>query len=428
MFGSLRGLPGDYLTDPRMMMAQRLMNQGIDTSPVQHWTQGLGRLAQALAGSYMMNKSMGDADAASQAMMQGATAKPWVNPDTGQASDAQAGGYPGALAALGRLQGNPFAARLARDMMVQKIAADQSLVNAKELRASPQWEGNPQLVREYQFAKTDQGGGFRGSFADYVNQVKASSQGPTAPMQNFGYRNELVKKFGENSPEVARFDTYVRQNTWLDIGGSRVLPDPSRPGVLKAEIPKTVPPEQQPKLKGQQEEAKAIGEETGRRAVQASPAAAKLQIQINPLDRMSETVDSVLNSPSLDQITGAWSVVPIIPGTQRADAVAKFDNLKSQIAQNVMQMYRDMSQTGGAVGQVSNFEQNMFMNNLAALDRAQTPAEMRKELQRIKTFVAGSKERLQSAYEMTYGRSPEPPAAQAPDRPPTGKIKFLGFE
>lgn len=96
-------------------------------------------------------------------------------------------------------------------------------------------------------------------------KMKFPQMDPTAPMQNFAHRNELVRKFGEGSPEVNRFDNYVRANPWLNLGGEMVLPNPSQPGSVTGVLPKSVPPEQLPALKGAQEKAKTIGGVAGKR-------------------------------------------------------------------------------------------------------------------------------------------------------------------
>ena len=41
----------------RRRMAETLMGAGMDTSPVQHWTQGAARMAQALVAGYGMRKA-----------------------------------------------------------------------------------------------------------------------------------------------------------------------------------------------------------------------------------------------------------------------------------------------------------------------------------------------------------------------------------
>lgn len=60
-------LPGQYLLDPRQGFAAGLIQKGTDTSPVQHWGQGLGRLGQALVGAMIQRDIMKDRAAATKA-------------------------------------------------------------------------------------------------------------------------------------------------------------------------------------------------------------------------------------------------------------------------------------------------------------------------------------------------------------------------
>ena len=59
-------LPGplqqQYNQDPRLAIAQSMIQEGSSSAPVGHWAQGLGRLAQTLAGNYKQNKVQGEYD------------------------------------------------------------------------------------------------------------------------------------------------------------------------------------------------------------------------------------------------------------------------------------------------------------------------------------------------------------------------------
>lgn len=159
-----------------------------------------------------------------------------------------------------------------------------------------------------------------------------------------------------------------------------------------------------PSLQGAIAEAKAAGREVVKRGSEAKDASAKLPILFDPLDRMAATAKEVMNSKGLDARTGLTSYMPDwSQGEEARNTQAQMDTLKSQIAQNVLQMYRNMSHTGGAVGQVSDFEQRVFMDNLAALKQSQGTKQFKNELDRIINFAEGSKARLKAAYEKQYG-------------------------
>src|SRR5574343_1207496 len=51
--------PGESSTSTaeRRKIAMLLMRQGMDTSPIQHWTQGAARVAQAMLGGMELNRA-----------------------------------------------------------------------------------------------------------------------------------------------------------------------------------------------------------------------------------------------------------------------------------------------------------------------------------------------------------------------------------
>lgn len=415
----------------RMLLARMLMNAGSDQSPTHHWTQALNRaLQQGLGGYAYANAMQGQQDQAkalSEALMGGSNMPPsssaamtgpeavphggQANPYAGIAAKVAASGNADAANQI-LLQGLAQGAKTQQDtqMLQARIAAEKSLATdpevlnakirvARESRAPVQ---PPAAITEYEYAKKN---GYSGSFADF----KKSGAMTPAAVSEFEYFKSL-------DPEAkAEYLRVKRANPWLDIGGEKVLPNPAAPGEFQAGIKKTLPPEQTPEVKGAQAAAKTKAETETKREFEKSPAYAKAIQQLSPLDRMADTVNELTASPGFKDISG-WRAglrLDLIPGTEARDAYAKLETLRSQIAQNVLLMYRQMSQTGGAVGQVSNFEQKMFQNNLAALDNAQSPAEFKKQLQRVLDFVQQSKQRVLNAYESTYGAAPQP-TDQAP--------------
>jgi hypothetical protein len=150
-----------------------------------------------------------------------------------------------------------------------------------------------------------------------------------------------------------------------------------------------------------------------RRNREAGRARAALDQSVAELDRLGEIAREVKDHPGLKGITGIPGMFPNIPGTDRANAAAKLDTLKSQVAFRVLQTMRDMSKTGGALGQVSDRENTMLQNNLAALDRAQSYEEFQRELGRVIEFVDGVKSRMQQAYTSEFG---DPDVGAGPPR------------
>lgn len=129
--------PGTRYFDPRQALAQRLLQEGASTAPVDHWMQGLGRLGQALAGNVVRGRVQGEQDAANKAFFEGMTG----------------GGVDAAIQGLEGLEGNPYAGRMTQALLMQQ-AEQQAEVEAearKHERAAQAREGTVEKVGDYYF-------------------------------------------------------------------------------------------------------------------------------------------------------------------------------------------------------------------------------------------------------------------------------------
>lgn len=159
---------------------------------------------------------------------------------------------------------------------------------------------------------------------------------------------------------------------------------------------------------------KKYGAEVGDRQADLGKAKASLDSSISNIDRFSDAVRSVANDPALGKITGIQGVFPNWPGGRAANVQARLDNVTSQAGFAVLQAMRDASKTGGALGQVSDFENRQLQNNLAALSRAQDEKQYREQLQKIIEWGDGVKQRLQAAYNQDYASIPKPNSSAQP--------------
>jgi len=133
------------------------------------------------------------------------------------------------------------------------------------------------------------------------------------------------------------------------------------------------------------------------------------------LDRLAVSANELLNHPGLAGIMGKRGMIPNIPGSAAADAAAKLETLKSQIGFGVLQEMRNNSKTGGALGQVSDRENILLQNNLAALKESQSVEQMRNSLMQLLQYSEQAKDRLRNAFNMkhqtaTGGQRPSLPA------------------
>jgi hypothetical protein len=113
-------------------------------------------------------------------------------------------------------------------------------------------------------------------------------------------------------------------------------------------------------------------------------------------------------------VTGWESKFPSFPGGEAAGVQARLNTLKSQVGFNVLQAMREASKTGGALGAVSDRENELLQNNLAALDQAQSLGDFKKQLGKIKEYVTGAKQRLSGAYKQMYNEDYAAPGVSAP--------------
>jgi hypothetical protein len=159
---------------------------------------------------------------------------------------------------------------------------------------------------------------------------------------------------------------------------------------------------------------KKVGTDTGEQQAGKVAAGSSLGNTLSGLDRLADTVDSISSDPGLGKVTGWESKFPSFPGGEAAGVQARLNTLKSQVGFNVLQAMREASKTGGALGAVSDRENELLQNNLAALDQAQSLGDFKKQLGKIKEYVTGAKQRLSGAYKQMYNEDYAAPGVSAP--------------
>lgn len=106
-----------------------------------------------------------------------------------------------------------------------------------------------------------------------------------------------------------------------------------------------------------------------------------------------DSADGMLEDIAAIRSLAAGSTLPVfgpggmaprrVPGTNAYNANRLLESLKGRIAFESLQRMRAASPTGGALGAVSDAEQEMLKNSVAALDPNMSPAQIERSLQRI---------------------------------------------
>lgn len=146
-------------------------------------------------------------------------------------------------------------------------------------------------------------------------------------------------------------------------------------------------------------------------------ATSSLRSHQNKTALFIKDVKALRDSPGLDSVTGfAAGRAPGLTDAGRA-AVALYDKVVAKGGFQSLQDMRDMSKTGGALGNVSDKENQQLKASFAAIDRKQNAKDVRTALDDLIKELEGGVGRLQDAYDLTYEyrRGNAAPAASGVD-------------
>jgi hypothetical protein len=147
-----------------------------------------------------------------------------------------------------------------------------------------------------------------------------------------------------------------------------------------------------------------FGEERGQLEANAPIARAAVADATTNLTRMEAEAKAILADPAVSRITGVTGAFPDIPGSAASDVRARLGALKSQVGFAVLQAMRDASKTGGALGQITDKENELLQRNLAALDTSQSTEALRRNIVQVIQYAQGARERIERGYRDTYER------------------------
>ena len=201
-----------------------------------------------------------------------------------------------------------------------------------------------------------------------------------------------------------------------DIGGARIIGDPTT-GAPALTIPKTLPPQDDPVVQGQQAGAKKSAELDATKQSNRGKAEAALTGLQQQSKLVTDTIDQALGTVS-PWSTGYGHV--LFSSAPNTDA-RKLDNYLNTIKANVgfdkLQQMRESSPTGGALGQVSDMENKLLQAVNGALDPLQKD-QLVENLNSIKKLYPQVLAERQKAFERDYGTgSPQNSDAPIPDKP-----------
>ena len=116
--------------------------------------------------------------------------------------------------------------------------------------------------------------------------------------------------------------------------------------------------------------------------------------------------------------TGFWTTgfagarLANLEGTGAYDLKETISAIRANVGFDKLQAMRDMSKTGGALGNVSNVEIKLLTDSLGSLDTAQSEDQFLEQLKRVEDQITESWGRVTDAFEQDYGISYYDPNAR----------------
>jgi hypothetical protein len=137
--------------------------------------------------------------------------------------------------------------------------------------------------------------------------------------------------------------------------------------------------------------------------IEQPKATAATEYSLNATRRIQNTARRLLDNPNLSKAFGTDGVLKsYIPDTEAASAAAELDTLKNQLfVQGITEM-RSASQTGAAVGNVTEKEGSRFENLQASLQQKKKFKDIVAELERLDKEMDTTEKRISNAYNRTY--------------------------
>lgn len=254
-------------------------------------------------------------------------------------------------------------------------APGQPLVGAKV-------NAPPSMVAEYTFAKTPEGGSFKGSYQDFVTARAAASRPPAQPQ-----------------PPVAVVDPVTGKQVFVtreEALRNKMTPASAMEGLPPKEI--------------QAREAKFPAATSAVKTFESSA------------DRLAADLEKLATHPGLSGISGLiYGRTPAITKEARA-AQALYDSIIARGGFQELQNMRASSPTGGALGNVSNQEGQYLRDAFAPINRTQDTVDLSRSLKDAAAATRAAKQRVREAYDMTYDYKNQGTTPAAPAKAPAGAV------
>jgi hypothetical protein len=181
------------------------------------------------------------------------------------------------------------------------------------------------------------------------------------------------------------FDTRTKELAPATVNGDRVIGSVSDPDLQK-------------KITGAKKEGAA--------EVAKQVQFPKARESFNALNRQWTVVENSIDK-AIKEVgpftAGAGSWMNAVPGTPQKNLRETLATIQANIGFDKLQNMRENSPTGGALGQVSDFENKLLQAVQGSLAQDQSPAQLKQNLQTVKTLLQQMKVDKKNAFNTDFG-------------------------
>lgn len=117
---------------------------------------------------------------------------------------------------------------------------------------------------------------------------------------------------------------------------------------------------------------------------------------------IQDTIDTAIEQTT-GFTAGIFSGIRFIGGTPQADLANTLDTIRANIGFEELQRMRDASKTGGALGQVSERENELLQAVWGSVQQSQSAEQLKENLATLKVTLEASRARVAAAWEAEFG-------------------------
>jgi hypothetical protein len=298
-----------------------------------------------------------------------------------------AGGYSQQRVGLGQALGRGMAAAgQARQGSVDQSL--QAMLMKKQLASLGAKDGRTNFQKDYEYAKAN---GFKGTPEEWA-RVRSAQQGDPAEVVAF---DRFMKETPENQEKWINFKRNSQPFQLVETARGKELLNKgtgSMQGVTTLDQEAAAANRLATAAAG----GKVVGEQT-------ATAQMDLPRLIDNADQALKTIDEFEKHPGFTQVFGASSLVPVLPGTNRAGAQAYYEQIQGK---TFLEAFNSLK----GAGQITEVEGQKATAAIARLNQAQGEADAKKALADLKAVIKAGSDRAKKKAGMEIG------AEQAPKR------------